>query len=174
MPAYHAVARRPSGSRRAKTSNTHERAASGRAARRHHRQFVVVGQQGCVVETHTAYPIRMHCGHMVCDELLPVRRRWPNPRSPIHGLGWIASGSTIVWDDPVNLMRYVTFVFQKIFGIRRRANELMLQVHNEGKVSVSAGDRDRMETDALTARRRPVGHHAARHPTGPPVAAPTM
>ena len=56
--------------------------------------------------------------------------------------------TTIVWDDPVNLMRYVTFVFQKVFGYSEaRANELMLQVHNEGKAVVSSGTREAMETD---------------------------
>ena len=48
---------------------------------------------------------------------------------------------TIVWDDPVNLMRYVTFVFQKVFGYSEaKANQLMMQVHTEGKAVVSAGD----------------------------------
>ncbi|MGW5521743.1 ATP-dependent Clp protease adapter ClpS [Gordonia sp. NPDC003950] len=55
---------------------------------------------------------------------------------------------TIVWDDPVNLMRYVTFVFQKIFGYSEsRANQLMMQVHTEGKAVVSSGDRDKVESD---------------------------
>ena len=55
---------------------------------------------------------------------------------------------TIVWDDPVNLMRYVTFVFQKVFGYSEaKANQLMMQVHTEGKAVVSAGDRDKMESD---------------------------
>ncbi|NDK92605.1 ATP-dependent Clp protease adapter ClpS [Gordonia desulfuricans] len=55
---------------------------------------------------------------------------------------------TIVWDDPVNLMRYVTFVFQKIFGYSEaKANELMMQVHTEGKAVVSSGDRDKVESD---------------------------
>lgn len=55
---------------------------------------------------------------------------------------------TIVWDDPVNLMRYVTFVFQKLFGYSEsRANQLMMQVHTEGKAVVSSGDRDKVEAD---------------------------
>jgi ATP-dependent Clp protease adaptor protein ClpS len=55
---------------------------------------------------------------------------------------------TIVWDDPVNLMNYVTFVFQKLFGYSEpHATKLMLQVHNEGKAVVSAGSRESMETD---------------------------
>ncbi|WP_189171722.1 ATP-dependent Clp protease adapter ClpS [Pilimelia anulata] len=56
---------------------------------------------------------------------------------------------TVVWDDPVNLMTYVTWVFQKIFGYsRERAEELMLDVHHRGKAVVSHGARERMEYDA--------------------------
>ena len=55
---------------------------------------------------------------------------------------------TIVWDDPVNLMSYVTWVFQKLFGYsREKAEQLMLQVHNEGKAVVSDGTRERAEYD---------------------------
>ena len=55
---------------------------------------------------------------------------------------------TIVWDDPVNLMTYVTYVFQKLFGYSEpHATKLMMQVHNEGKAVVSAGSRESMETD---------------------------
>ena len=54
----------------------------------------------------------------------------------------------IVWDDPVNLMSYVTFVFIKLFGFsQERAQELMLQVHNEGRAMVSTGSREEMERD---------------------------
>jgi ATP-dependent Clp protease adaptor protein ClpS len=55
---------------------------------------------------------------------------------------------TIVWDDPVNLMTYVTYVFQKLFGYSEpHATKLMLQVHQEGKAVVSAGSRESMEVD---------------------------
>jgi ATP-dependent Clp protease adaptor protein ClpS len=55
---------------------------------------------------------------------------------------------TIVWDDPVNLMSYVTFVFIKLFGFsKEKANELMMQVHTEGKAVVSSGTREEMERD---------------------------
>jgi ATP-dependent Clp protease adaptor protein ClpS len=55
---------------------------------------------------------------------------------------------TIVWDDPVNLMTYVTYVFQRLFGYSEpQATKLMLQVHNEGKAVVSAGSRESMEVD---------------------------
>ena len=54
----------------------------------------------------------------------------------------------IVWNDPINLMTYVTLVFQKLFGYSRaKATQLMLQVHNEGKAVVSSGPRERAEHD---------------------------
>ena len=54
----------------------------------------------------------------------------------------------IVWNDPINLMSYVTYVFQKLFGYSEpHATKLMLQVHNEGKAVVSAGSRESMEVD---------------------------
>jgi len=55
---------------------------------------------------------------------------------------------TIVWDDPVNLMSYVTYVFIKLFGFTpEKANALMMQVHNEGRAAVSTGSREEMECD---------------------------
>ena len=55
---------------------------------------------------------------------------------------------TIVWNDPVNLMTYVTYVFQKLFGYsNEKAEQLMLQVHNEGKAVVSNGTREKAEYD---------------------------
>ena len=54
----------------------------------------------------------------------------------------------IVWNDPVNLMSYVVFVFQKLFGYsREKATYLMMQVHNEGKAVVSNGTREKCEGD---------------------------
>jgi ATP-dependent Clp protease adaptor protein ClpS len=56
---------------------------------------------------------------------------------------------TIVWNDPVNLMSYVTWVFQKLFGYNReKAEKLMLDVHHRGKAIVSSGPRETMEYDA--------------------------
>jgi ATP-dependent Clp protease adaptor protein ClpS len=55
---------------------------------------------------------------------------------------------TIVWDDPVNLMSYVTHVFVSYFHYTKsKAEKLMLQVHNEGKAIVSSGSREAMERD---------------------------
>ncbi len=54
----------------------------------------------------------------------------------------------IVWNDPINLMTYVTFVLQKLFGYsKEKATRLMLQVHNEGKSVVSSGSREKSELD---------------------------
>jgi ATP-dependent Clp protease adaptor protein ClpS len=55
---------------------------------------------------------------------------------------------TIVWNDPVNLMSYVTYVFQKLFGYSRdHATKLMLDVHHKGKAIVSFGTKDKVEGD---------------------------
>ena len=55
---------------------------------------------------------------------------------------------TIVWDDPVNLMSYVTYVLMELFGFaREKAHELMMQVHTQGKTVVSTGSREEMERD---------------------------
>jgi ATP-dependent Clp protease adaptor protein ClpS len=56
----------------------------------------------------------------------------------------------IVWNDPINLMSYVTWVFQKLFGYSlEKATRLMLQVHNEGKSIVSSGAREKAEHDCF-------------------------
>lgn len=55
---------------------------------------------------------------------------------------------TIVWDDPVNLMSYVTHVFVTYFHYpKAKAQRLMLEVHNDGKAIVSSGSREEMERD---------------------------
>src|ERR1700684_2175488 len=59
---------------------------------------------------------------------------------------------TVVWDDPINLMSYVTYVFQDIFGYsRQKAQRLMLNVHQLGKAAVSSGTREEMERDVAQA-----------------------
>ena len=55
---------------------------------------------------------------------------------------------TLVWNDPINLMTYVTHVFQEYFGYdRAKAETLMLDVHNKGRAVVSNGSREEMEID---------------------------
>jgi ATP-dependent Clp protease adaptor protein ClpS len=54
----------------------------------------------------------------------------------------------IVWNDPINLMSYVTYVFQKLFGYSRaKAHKLMLDVHYKGRAVVSSGPKERAELD---------------------------
>jgi len=56
----------------------------------------------------------------------------------------------IVWNDPINLMSYVTYVFQKLFGYSRdKATRLMLDVHHKGRAVVSSGPRERAELDVM-------------------------
>jgi ATP-dependent Clp protease adaptor protein ClpS len=56
----------------------------------------------------------------------------------------------IVWNDPINLMSYVTFVFQKLFGYSlEKARKLMLDVHHKGKAVVSTGTREKAEFDTF-------------------------
>jgi len=55
---------------------------------------------------------------------------------------------TIVWNDPINLMTYVSYVFQSYFGYdEMKAQALMLDVHNKGRAVVSSGSREEMERD---------------------------
>ena len=57
---------------------------------------------------------------------------------------WVA----IVWNDPVNLMSYVTHVLMELFGYpRAHAEKLMLDVHHKGRAVVSSGTREQMEHD---------------------------
>lgn len=55
---------------------------------------------------------------------------------------------TIVWNDPVNLMSYVTRVFQESFGLPRdEAERRMREVHEKGRAVMSTGGREKMEVD---------------------------
>jgi ATP-dependent Clp protease adaptor protein ClpS len=66
------------------------------------------------------------------DEALDVDRPW----------------IVLVWNDPINLMSYVTFVFQKLFGYSiEQATQLMLDVHQKGRAVVSSGPREKAEFD---------------------------
>ncbi|MES1212604.1 MAG: ATP-dependent Clp protease adapter ClpS [Leifsonia sp.] len=56
---------------------------------------------------------------------------------------------TVVWNDPVNLMSYVTHVFRSYFGYSKpEAERLMLQVHHDGRAVVASGPREEMERHA--------------------------
>jgi ATP-dependent Clp protease adaptor protein ClpS len=71
----------------------------------------------------------------------PVEEEVAEPDRP-----WVV----IVWNDPINLMSYVTYVFQKLFGYsRQKATKLMLDVHEKGRAAVSSGTRERAELDVF-------------------------
>jgi len=54
----------------------------------------------------------------------------------------------IVWNDPINLMSYVTYVFQSYFGYpKKKAEKLMQDVHHKGRAVVASGTREEMERD---------------------------
>ena len=78
-------------------------------------------------------------------EALPVEADLPEfEESKSTDRPWLV----IVWNDPINLMSFVTFVFQKLFGYsKEKATKLMLDVHHKGRAVVSSGTRERAELD---------------------------
>jgi ATP-dependent Clp protease adaptor protein ClpS len=61
-------------------------------------------------------------------------------------LPWIV----LVWNDPINTMDYVTFIFQQLFGYSlEKAQALMLDVHHKGRAGVSTGSREKAEIDVF-------------------------
>jgi ATP-dependent Clp protease adaptor protein ClpS len=115
-----------------------------------HRQLVFVREQRC---GHIATVVARRAGYAaaILEYMVTPAKARPGTREErdvstrdATERPWI----TIVWDDPVNLMTYVTYVFQKLFGYSEpHATKLMMQVHNEGKAVVSAGSRESMEVD---------------------------
>ena len=82
--------------------------------------------------------------------LTPIRegaRQAEEQTRPEGDRPWV----TIVWNDPINLMSYVTHVFMTVFGYSKsKATKLMLDVHQKGRAVVSSGPRERMEGDTAT------------------------
>ena len=75
-------------------------------------------------------------------------RSKPNARSATRTSLRTCQRIVIVWNDPINLMSYVVYVFQKLFGYPRdKATKLMLDVHQKGRAVVSSGPRERCEFD---------------------------
>ena len=79
--------------------------------------------------------------------LTPVEVEEPTTEEvPVEDRPWVV----IVWNDPINLMSYVTYVFQKLFGYsKEKATKLMLDVHHKGRAIVSSGTRERAELDVF-------------------------
>ena len=88
---------------------------------------------------------RRHTGAVSQVVEAPVEVQEPSSEDvPLDERPWVV----IVWNDPINLMSYVTLVLQQLFGYSRtRATRLMLQVHHEGKAAVSTGTREKAELD---------------------------
>lgn len=91
-----------------------------------------------VIRSAVIAPVKIPVDTPVVD---PVREPL-NKNVPRLSRPW----KVIVWDDPVNLMSYVTFVFCKVFGYSQaKARKLMMQVHTEGKAVVSSGAKEKAE-----------------------------
>jgi ATP-dependent Clp protease adaptor protein ClpS len=87
---------------------------------------------GCLEPTMTVTPVEVE--EPTTDEVAVPDRPWV----------------VIVWNDPINLMSYVTYVFQKLFGYSKdKATKLMLDVHHKGKAVVSSGNREKAELDVF-------------------------
>ena len=82
---------------------------------------------------------------MTCSTIAPDRVRSPDE---VEEIDVARPWNVVVWNDPINLMSYVTFVFRKVFGYSKaKATILMLQVHNEGRSIVSSGPLEQAEVD---------------------------
>jgi ATP-dependent Clp protease adaptor protein ClpS len=92
--------------------------------------------------TRTSGPVRVRARQ---TEVAPVESELPDiTESQLTDRPWLV----IVWNDPINLMSFVTYVFQKLFGYsKEKATKLMLDVHNKGRAVVSSGTRERAELD---------------------------
>lgn len=84
---------------------------------------------------------------MAAPTLSPTEVRQPTDDEVVNpDVPWIV----LVWNDPINTMSYVTYVFQKLFGYsREKATKLMLDVHHKGQAVVSSGTRERAELDVF-------------------------
>jgi len=81
-----------------------------------------------------AMPAEVEVEEPDVDEALEIDRPW----------------IVLVWNDPINLMSYVTFVLQKVFGYsREKAERLMLEVHENGRSVVSNGSKEKAELDVF-------------------------
>ena len=80
---------------------------------------------------------------------MPVETERPRSEEQTEDLTFLDQPwVTIVWNDPVNLMSYVSYVFTTYFGYGpKKAEKLMLEVHEQGRSAVSTGSREEMERD---------------------------
>lgn len=83
----------------------------------------------------------------VRSSVAPVEVEKPTDDTEVEAdVPWVV----LVWNDPINLMSYVTFVLQKLFGYSlEKATELMLDVHHKGRAVVSTGAKEKAELDVF-------------------------
>ena len=82
----------------------------------------------------------------VLDSDIETSRRAESAELTAKDTPWVV----IVWNDPVNLMSYVSYVFQSYFGYSEtKARKLMLEVHQQGKSVVATGSREQAERDTV-------------------------
>lgn len=94
------------------------------------------------------FDVMGHNGGMAGDTHEAPRGGTALQEAPADALQGSSGWVTVVWDDPVNLMSYVTYVFSQYFRYpRAKAERLMMQVHMEGRAVVSSGRREEMERD---------------------------
>ncbi len=97
------------------------------------RELLPSGRHRVAVASSTA-PAEVELDEPAADEAPEVDRPW----------------IVIVWNDPINLMSYVTFVLQKLFGYSHdKAEALMLDVHHKGRAVVSSGTKEKAELDVF-------------------------
>ena len=96
--------------------------------------------------TAVVFSARPPASHVV-GSTAPSEVELPTGDTDVHpDRPWVV----LVWNDPINLMSYVTFVFQKLFGYsREKATMLMMDVHEKGRAVVSNGPRERAELDVF-------------------------
>jgi ATP-dependent Clp protease adaptor protein ClpS len=115
--------------------------------------LVVAGPGGLLRADVTSAALPWQTGVLRTGEVTTVSVAPVEVERPETGLEAIPDSPwvTIVWNDPINLMSYVTYVFQRVFGYAKpKAEKLMLDVHHKGKAVVSSGAREAMERDAET------------------------
>ena len=97
---------------------------------------------------HCARPFLVNTAYAKLGRMPQTLERVEVEEHTILDTPWVA----VVWNDPVNLMTYVAYVFRSYFGFSaEKAEELMLQVHNNGRAVVATGSREEVErhTEAM-------------------------
>ncbi len=83
----------------------------------------------------------IHCNSTTETEVIPAEITATETEDELAPV-W----QVIIFNDPVNLMSFVTLVIRRIFGYsEEKATKLMLMVHEQGKAIVWRGEREKAE-----------------------------